>query len=483
LNALGETDFGLFSVVGSLILFITVLNSIMGSSVSRHFAYAMGSGNPEEVNHWFKTALIIHLCLATTLISVGWLLGEYIVTNYLTIPAERVDVCVCVFRISLGAAFFSMISIPFMAMFTAKQCLTEVAIWGITQSVSFFILAFFLTKASGDRLMLYALGMAGIISGVQIGQIVRAFFLFNECSLTGKHWFSKIRLKKIFSFASWSLFGGLGITFRNQGSAILINLYYGPQVNAAYGIAMQVSNQVNQLSAAMMGAFSPEITSSEGRGERVRMLNLSMRACKLGTLLVLLFAVPLMAEMNYVLKLWLQEPPEFGARFCNLILCTFLIERLTSGYMLAVNAEGKIAGYQATVGGVLLMTLPLSWFFFEAGYPPTSVGAAFIITMLVCSFSRVLWVKYKFCQPVYQWIQNVIIPCLIVAVGGIIATILPRFFLVESFHRLVLVSLLSGIVTLVTTWFFAFDEKERKSLKKNIIPLLQKSSPKGSGRS
>ena len=228
LNALGETDFGLFSVVGSLIIFITFLNSLMGSSTSRHFAYAIGQGKSEEVKRWFNTALGIHLCLATGLILAGWPLGEYVVTHYLTIPAERVDVCTLIFRISLGATFFSMISIPFVAMFTAKQCLTEIAIWGITQSASSFILALLLTKAPGDRLLFYALGMAGIIAGVQICQIVRAFFLFSEYTLIGKYWFNKNRIKDIFTFASWSLIGGLGVTLRNQGSAILINSILWP---------------------------------------------------------------------------------------------------------------------------------------------------------------------------------------------------------------------------------------------------------------
>lgn len=479
LGALGKTDFGLFSVVGALIIFITFINSLVGSSVSRHFAYSMGQSGSDEVNRWFNTAFSMHLTLATVLILAGWPLGEYVVTNYLNIPEARMEVCLWVYRVSLWATFFSMISIPFIAMFTAKQHLAELAMWGLLQSVLIFILAFFLTDAPGDRLLYYAVGMAVIMSGIQIGQILRALFLFNECAFVWSHRFDKSRFKDIGSFALWSLVGGLGWVFRNQGSAIMINIFHGPRANAAFGIALQLSNQANHLSAAMMGAFSPEITTSEGRGERERMLSLALRVCKLGTLLVLLFAIPLLVEMEYILKLWLHKPPSHSALFCQLIICTFLIDRLTSGYMLAVNAQGKIAAYQATVGGALFLTIPVVWVFLKVGYPPTSVGVAFIITMVVGSLGRVLWVKHKFNLSVINWILSIVIPCLFVAVCAGAMAVLPRWFLPQSFNRLVLASALSCSVFIFLTWFVALDEQERGFVGNSILPMVSKILPVG----
>ena len=461
LNALGQTDFGLFTVVGSLIIFIVFLNSVMAGSASRHFAYAIGQGDPEEVKRWFNAALSIHLCLAAGLVLSGWPIGEYVISNYLTIPADRVFACIYVFRISLASTFFGMVSVPFIAMFTAKQHMPEIAIWGMIQSVLTFILAFLLTQASGDRLVFYACGMAMIPIFVQSCQIFRAVFLFRECSVERRYWFDKNRLKEIFSFAIWNLIGSLGALLRNQGSAILLNIFFGPKVNAAYGIANQVSTQTNQLSAAMMGAFSPEITSCEGRGDRERMLSLSLRSTKFATILILLFAIPLMAETEYVLKLWLRQTPEYTAMFCRLILTTFLINRLTSGYMLAVNAHGKIAAYQATLGTSLVLTLPLAWLFLKLGHPPTSVGVAFIITMTFCSLGRVFWVKRLFGMPVTKWFTLVLMPCGIITIFATLAAILPRLFLSPSFSRLVLTTTICIVVSLMTSWFWALDDSER----------------------
>ncbi|CAG37943.1 lipopolysaccharide biosynthesis protein [Desulfotalea psychrophila] len=461
LNALGQTDFGLFTVVGSLIIFISFLNSVMAASASRHFAYAMGQGNPEEVKRWFNAAFSIHLCLATGLILTGWPLGEYVIANYLTIPADRISACLWVFRISLVSTFFGMVSVPFIAMFTAKQHMPEIASWGMVQSVLTFILAFFLTQASGDRLLWYAGGMAMIPVFVQSCQIFRALFLFRECAVERRYWFDKKRLKEIFSFAIWNLIGCLGALLRNQGSAILLNIFFGAKVNAAYAIANQVSAQTNQLSAAMMGAFSPEITSCEGRGDRERMLSLSLRSTKFATILILLFAIPLMTEMEYVLKLWLRQPPEYTAMFCRLILTTFLIDRLTSGYMLAINAHGRIAVYQATLGTSLVLTLPLAWLFLKLGYPPTSVGVAFIITMTVCSLGRVLWGQRLLGMPVTKWLTSVLIPCGMVATAATLSALLSRCLLSPSFSRLVLTTAVCIVVSLLASWLWALDDSER----------------------
>jgi len=474
LNALGQTDFGIFSVVGSLIIFVTFLNNVMAGSVGRHYAFAIGQGNPAEVNRWFNAALSIHLLLATALILVGWPVGEYVIAHKLNIPVDRIPASVLVFRISLASAFASMVSIPFVAMFMAKQHIAELSVWGILQSILIFTLAYMLTSASGDRLLFYAYGMVAILVFIRSAQLLRAVFVFRECGIAYNQWFDRTRLQKIFSFASWNLFGGLGATLRDQGSAILLNLYFGPNVNAAYGIANQVSSQTNHLAAAMLGAFSPEITASEGRGDRERMLSLALRSCKFGAILVMLFAVPIMAEMDYVLILWLRVPPDHTALFCRLILCTFLINRLTAGYMLAVNAHGRIAAYQATLGTSLLFTLPLAWLFLKLGYAPTSVGVAFIITMVVCSLGRVYWVRRLLGVPVSRWLATVVLPCAIVAITAAFAATAPRLFLPPSFLRLVLATAASVAATLLVTWFIAFDTREREFISKNMRRMYSK---------
>ena len=468
LLALGATDFGLFQVVGSLIVFLSFFNAVMITSAARHFAFSIGKGDIEDINHWFNTSLCIHLILPFVLIAIGWPIAEYVVRNVLAIPANRITACVTVFRISLLGAFINMASIPFVAMFTAKQRIAEVAFWGLLQMILIFLLAFRLTTVSSDRLLFYAIGMVSINALIDISKACRAHYLFTECKVRLSSGFDWIRFKALLSFAAFTLIGRSGGMLRNQGSSILINLHFGPVVNAAYGIANQVSVQTAALSAALMGAIAPEITAREGRGQRDSMISLSSRASKFGTLLVLLFGIPFILEADYVLKLWLVRPPMYAAVLCQLMMATFIADKLAAGYMLAVNAHGKIAAYQATVGVLLLMTLPLVWLLLHMGMPPAAVGVAFVIVQVLCSVGRVLWVRVLFNVPVKKWIYDVVRPCAMVAVAGIALGAVPRVTLSPSFTRLSLVCFCAVGSMILACWWIALSNDEQHFLKINL---------------
>jgi O-antigen/teichoic acid export membrane protein len=475
-TGLGATDYGLFAVVGSIIVFISFLNGVMSVSAARHFAFAIGRGDSEEVNKWFNTSLNIHLILPLVLIAIGWPVGEYCIKHVFTVPIGRTTTCLWVFRLSLIVAFSGMVSIPYFAMFSAKQHIAELAFWGMLQSVVQCIFAFILTKINGDRLLFYAGYGVAISILFQILQIIRARSIFCECQVNYGHWFNRKRFKEILSFASWSLFGSFGTIIRDQSSVLLLNLHFGPRVNAAFGIASQVSAQTSQLGLAMIGAFAPEITSSEGRGDRVRMLSLAQRASKFGAILVLLFAVPIMAELDFILKLWLVEPPPLTATFCQLILVTFVLDRLSVGYMMAVNASGKMAGYQVTLGFSLAMTLPLAWLFLKLGAAPTSVSVAAVVTMAIVTVGRVFWVQRLMAVPVKNWLRDVVYPFGVVAVIAVFFAFIPHCLLDPSLLRLVIVGAASMISALCSSWFLALDNNERGFIKQSALRVLRKNN-------
>lgn len=473
LAALGQSDFGLFAVVGSIITFIVFLNGVMASSAARHFAYSIGEGDADQVNQWFNAAFSIHLILPCMLILLGWPIGEYSMANILTIPPDRIATALWVFRISLLSAFFGMVTIPFSAMFTAKQHIATLAVWGVLQSILSFLFAFFLTRLSGDLLLIYTIGTVSITVGMQIGLSVQAMVVFKECRIRRAYLFDIARFKKIIFFAGWNLIGSFGAILRNQGSAIMLNIFFGPKVNAAFGIANSVTTQAMTLSSAMTGAFSPEITASEGRGERKKMLDIALRMCKFSTLLVMLFAVPLIIEIDYILKLWLDEVPLYADTLCQLMLIMFLIDQLTVGYMSAVNAHGKIAAYQATLGSILVFTLPLAWLFLKVGYPPPSVGFAFVITMFLVSLGRVFWGRYLLEMPIKKWIVEVFTPCVVVGVITLIPVLIITWWQPQSFIRFFIVSFVSVSVTVLGGWFIALNTIEKSFFIRNASKLME----------
>lgn len=462
LNALGHSDFGVFSVVGSIIVFITFLNNVMAGSVARYYSYSIGRGDIFTVKQCFNTALNIHICFAVVFVLIGWLIGGYCIENLLSIPVDRLAGAKEVFTISLVSAFVCMVSVPVLGMFTAKQRIFELAAFGLLQSGLSFLLAFAISQlSSGDKLVTYAYGMSGIIVVVQTSIVLRGISLFEECEILPSEWFNAKIIKDVSQFAAWNLIGSLGGTMRDQGASILLNLHFGTKINAAYGITMQMSAATNQLSTAMMGAFAPEMTRSEGSGDRERMLFLAEKTNKLGTLMMLFFAIPLLVEMDNLLRLWLKAVPEYTSALSTMVIVSFIIDRLTSGYMLAVNAYGKIAAYQVTQGGILLLTIPVAWLFLVMGFSPSSVGIAFVITAAGCSIGRVMWARRLFGVSMLSWMRTVLAPCFAVSLVSYTIALCGRHLMDETLTRLMLVSALSLVAIGISIWCIGLSMLER----------------------
>jgi O-antigen/teichoic acid export membrane protein len=474
LKALGQTDFGLFVLTVSIINFIVFLNRLLADSAARQYAFATGQGKPDEVNRWFNAAISAHFCLAIILVGLGWPIGQYVILHKLTIPMERVNVTLIVFHLSLVSAFTAMISVPFIAMFSAKQRISELAGWGILNVILTFILAWILQFVHGDRLLVYAAGMVLIPIIIQGIQIYRSWIIFPECKLRKERWFAINKIKELLSFASWNLFGGLGVLFRNQGSAILINIYYGPKVNAAYGIATQVSNASGFLTTAMTSAFAPEINTSAGRGDNEKVISLAQTMNKLGTIMVMVFALPIMFEMDRILKVWLVNPPPFSGILCQLLLTMWFVDRITTGYSLAVSAHGKIARYQATLGTILLLTLPIAWILIKYGLTVESIGIAFVTTMVLCSLGRAYWAQRLLGIKIGSLLTQVVFPCGLVA--GIVVLFCIGFKIVhfQSFLMFVFQYAVTVLGTLVLSYFVALNQREKKFIILNGKKIKQR---------
>jgi O-antigen/teichoic acid export membrane protein len=462
LQALGPVDYGLMGVVGSLIMFITFFSHITAGASARFFAYSIGSGDLEETRRWFNTSLSLHVAIPLAVILVGLTLGEYAIVHYVNIPADRLWTARWVFRFSLVSAIWSMCATPYLGMYTAKQRIAERSIWDVVVSVANFFFYYGLTRYRGDKWLLCSAGIVLISVSVGVIQVVRAHLKFPECRIHFPYWWQRRRMRAVFAYSGWTVFGALGGLFRGQGTAILLNRYFNPlqhpQVNAAYGIGNQVTAYTQVMSSSLMNAFSPEITALEGRGERERMLRQSLRASRFATFLILLLAMPLMIETDYLLQLWLREPPPLAAIFCRLILAVCLIDNLTVGQMVAVAAKGQIAVYQVVLGTLLILTLPIAWGLLHLGLPPQSIGVAFIATVTLCSAGRVLGAMWLLDASPRKWLRGVLMPCLgVVLVSGFAGLIVKQLLGDAGLVRLVLVIAATSVMSLSLGWWLVLD--------------------------
>jgi O-antigen/teichoic acid export membrane protein len=476
LQALGPIDYGLIGVVGALIPFVTLLNSMTSTSVARFFALSIGKGDPEETNRWFNTALSIHIILPITLVLMGWPIGEWAIRNFFNIPPDRLITACWVFRFSLIVAFWNMSATPYMGMFTAKQHFYEMSIWGVLQTVCTFTLTYLLTLYSGDAWLLYSAGSVSIMIILGLFQVLRARYLFDECRIKFEFWWNWRSIQQVTVFAGWQIFGGLARLLRGQGTAILLNKYFTPlkfpDVNASYAIGNNVSNYTQTLSTALIGAFTPEITATEGRGDRDKMLRYANRASKFGTMLVMLFAIPLLIEIKYILVLWLKTPPQYAWIFCVLILTQYLMDKVSIGYSTAVAAQGRIARYQMIVGGGMLLTLPIAWIFLAHGCSAVSVVYAFNITIIISSVGRVLLAQHLLGASCLEWIRKVLIPCVsVLCIGLSFGFLVQYLYGAPSLLRLMLVMATSSLSWCLCGWCLVLEQDEKKFLLENVRKL------------
>ncbi len=472
LKALGKEDFGLYSVVGGLIVFIAFLGSRLASSTQRFYAYAIGQGDPEEVKRWFNCALVLQIGFSALLVIIGVPIGNYLLDHVLNIPAGRLATCHWVYYLSILGAVGTMLTTPFLGMFYAEQRIFELSFWNVLQVALMFILALRLLSISGDLLLIYALGMVGIKLVIDLFQIFRALYLFKACKF--QLFLNKAHFIELLSFTGWNLIGGVGEIFKNQGIAFLINLFSGPAINASYGIANQVSSQTNVISSAISHAISPEITSREGAGKRDKMISLSLRSSKFTTILTLLWFIPLFTEIDYVLRLWLYEIPEYTVIFCKIVLLSYLIENMSVGYSHAVSAYGKIAGYQVTLGGVRGLTFPLILIFFLMGFSADLALSGILVSSITLTISRLFWLKKLMNVSPILWWKHVFFKCLFISILSIILVCFLNEILEKSFQRLCIISITTFCCTILSSWLFGLDMDEKNFILTKIRRMMKK---------
>lgn len=480
---LGECDYGLFGVVGSVISMIVFFNAITSNAISRFFAFSIGKGVEEETAQWFNTAALLHTVIPFILIIIGYPFGAWVVREFLNIPPERLETCLWVFRFSCISAFVSMVSTPYVGMHLAKQRIAELAVWGLGTSVVSFGLAYYISQYKGDALLVYSAGQVAITVFFELVLVVRARHLYRECCIRFEYFWSQTRIKAIFAFAGATMISAVASMLRNQGTAILLNKYFNPlqfpAVNASYGIGNQLAGQCLSLSSALMGAFSPEITASEGRGDRVQMLRNAMRASKMGTSLILIFAVPLILEVDYILVIWLKNPPEYASFFCLMALFVFLVDKVAFGQMVAINAKGKIAAYQTINGLIQLMALPLALCLLKLKFSACAVMWSSLIIGIMNTIVRVIWAEKLVGAKITIWILQVLLPCSgVLLIGLVLGKGLQYVFPTPSFSRFLMVSCVSELTVLLVIWFGVFDGDEKKGIVHMVQNIVKRKASK-----
>lgn len=483
LESLGQQDFGLYAVIGSMALVMSYLNIQFAGAISRFYAFAVGqakiSGNEDaglkECRSWFTVAVLVHTTFPVFLVAIGWPLGIYAIhTEWIQIPPDRIDACCWLWRFACISSLCSMVNVPFQAMYTAKQYIAELTIYSVVQTILRTAFIFYMTMVKKDWLVEYGAVMAAVIVIPQIVICFRAISVFKECRIEWPALREVSRIWQLANYAVWTAVGGLGYLASHQCMSILLNNSFGAKVVAGFGVSQTVSSEAASLTGSLQTAFQPAITTAYGAQDIRGMKQLSYNVCKIGTLLTLIFAIPMAVEIDELLSLWLRNPPPYSSEMCLSMLAFIVIEKLSIGHQMAVNASGKIARFQVVRGLLRASVLPLAILPAWIGLGPAVTSVALPLSVVIVVVGDVILAKSRVGLDGTYWLRSVVVPLIIVVATGVGVGCLPRFFMEPSFARLCATTCLILVSLIPLSWSCVLAKEEREFVQAKILSRFKR---------
>lgn len=473
LASLGDVDFGMYNLVAGLIAMFSFLNTAMTVASQRYLSYSMGAKSSVKLKETFYYSVIQHFCVGLLIVIALEILGVFFLNSVLNIPSGKEMDAVFVLHCLAVSTFFTIITVPYQAIANAHENMLIIAIISILESLLKFVIALFLLHYLGNRLKMYAILMAGVSLTSMI--VIRVFCKshYSETHIGIKRIDDMKYFKQFFAYAMWNLIGALGGIIKNQGIAMILNVFYGVVVNAAYGIANQVNGQLSSFSNTIVKAIQPQLMLSEGAGDRKRMLRLSLIACKMPTLLLIFLLIPLAVKMNYILKLWLGSVPVHATSFCQLILAYTIVYQSYHGIELSIHATGNIKRYQIWGYGLQLLVLPIGYIAMYCGYKPEyvliiSLAGAFVNLLITVLFAHKLasldirLFIFKYLMPIYC----IMLASLVISIWG--TSVLP-----DNFIGLILLYLLNAVSVTCLFGTIGADSEDKMYLKAILAKIRE----------
>lgn len=472
LSSLGAQDYGIYNVVGGFISMFTIFNAGLTSATQRFITFDLGKGNLKELRDTFSTCVIIYMMIGLVILVVAEVGGVWFLENKLTIPTDRLYAARWVFQLSLITLIIGLVSTPYNALIVSYERMGAFAWISIYEALAKLAVAYQIYVTSYDKLIVYAVMLCIVQLSVRIIYNVYCNRNFKESKVIFN--FNWAKIKKIYGFTGWAMFGGLASIGFTQGLNVLLNMFFNPVVNAARGVAVQVQNIINGFVLNFQTALNPQIIKSYAKGDTSYMFKLIFASSKFSFLLLFVMSLPVMLEAETLLGLWLKEVPQYTPLFFRLIIITTMIDGISNPFMRAVDATGNIKKYQIIVGGILLMIVPVSYVVLRLGGAPYSVFIVHICMSFLAFLMRLYLVRKLINYSIMMYWKNVLSRLIVVVIISVVFSLFVRAKMEPSLIRLIVVSLFSASAVLLLSYNIALLPNERALLKNKFQSIIQK---------
>lgn len=473
LSALGENDFGVYNVVGGVVAMFTIISGALNSAVSRFITFEMGKGEGAQLNKVYSTAVTIQLILALIIIVLAEPAGLWFIENKMTIDPSRIPAARWVLQFSLLAFVINLMSVPQMASITAHEKMSAYAWIGILDGLLRFGTALLILHSAYDRLVLYSALMAVVVLIIRVSYGIYCRRCFEECRF--RPVFDRALIGEMFSFAGWNFIGVASGVLRDQGGNLLVNMFSGPAMNAARGVAFQLNGAVQGFVTNFMTAVNPQITKSYASSDHEYMFSLVRKSSRLSFCLLLLIALPIFFNAEYLLGVWLKDVPSHASDFVCLFLIFALSESLSNPMITAMLATGNIRNYQIVVGGLQLLNVPVSYVFLRFGAAPEVTVVVAIVISQICLFARLIMLHKATGFPVWKFLDEVWGTALFkVLCGSLVLPLILEAVKPAGFEGFILSAVLCILWSALAIWILGLTSEERKWVKETVIEKFRK---------
>lgn len=474
LTTLGVEDYGLYNVVGGIVTMFTFISSAMSNSTQRFITFELGKESRASLENVFGAACIIHVAIALLIVILSETVGLWFLYNKMIIPEARLEAAFWTFQFSIISSVFAVVSIPYNSLIVAHEKMGAFAFISIIDVLLKLLIVYLIQVLSYDKLIMYAFFILIILC---IDCCIYSIYCKRNFEESRRLKFRRNPLiKGMISFAGWSLIGNLSVVGYTQGLNLLLNMFFGPTINAARGVAVQVQAAVGYFVSNFQTAVNPQITKSYAIGNFDRLHNLIFTSSKMSFFLLLCLSLPIFLEAEFILSLWLKDVPEHTVSFLRLILLITLLDTLSNPIGIGNNATGKIKIYQIFEGGLLLSIFPVSYVFLKFGYRPESVFVVqFLISVLV-QIVRVFLVRKKLHFSPFSYLNRVVTKIFVVMLVSVFMSLGFHLYLplIEGFIRTFLVCVFSVLCVLLSSYYFGLEKQERQIVDNKISLLIAK---------
>lgn len=473
LETLGADDFGIYNVVGSVVVLFSFIQGAMATAVQRYLNFELGRDDKNAVSRVFSMSMTVHIMIALIVVVLSETIGLWFLNTQMQIPSGRHIATQWVYQFSVLTCCVNILRIPYNATIIAYEKMSFYAYVSILEVFLKLSVVFLLVFSNGDRLILYSILMLIVPIIISVAYVFFCRKKFTTCSYS-LFWDKKL-FEEIFGFSAWSLFGSMANLGASQGINVLLNIFCGVVVNAAMGLAQQVNSAVSQFIVNFQTAFVPQLVKLYARNEYEKFVHLIFRSSKLSYFLILLIGLPVLTYTRPLLEIWLHSVPEYTVQFTRLMILFSMIDAMSGPLWNSVQATGKIRNYQILISSIIAINVPAAYVILKLGGSPIIVLVVRVIINFITHLVRIFYLRRLFGFPSLPYIKDIMSRIVFVSIVAMpLPLLMMRKVPTPTVWQLLFFLVIIVLQTAVFVFLLGLSQGERRTLINGVRQKIVK---------